>query len=596
MTFPESGPPFIWSAVALGLALLGCASAFLGWWAIGKERSSIRRAKTSLTADEAWEGAFTTDEIGLSKWLRIRGIGLDSCIADSIRACWSAWLGGRATALTELHVLVARRERARGSARLSAGIAGLLLVVGIVGTLSSVHPVLKAFQFQVSPSGELQEVAQSTALVNALVNNLGDAFWPSLIALGGTVLVVVCRGCYALSLHQFTLQLDRFAISSLIPRYRPSSIAQEYTEVKRILSDLSDSISRREEGFSSVVEELHKLVKSVTPAVEALKVSAEQSDEAAKNLSARSKSIADGITRTLGPNSAIYKALSGFEGIFDRTNQALESLTSEVALIGEENRKDRKDLVGVVEKLSVKVGSIGTEHSKHKEVVEGLLGQLRTGISDVPKTVADAGKNAVSQGLHLLQTSVDKFRNDNKEEGDRIIEDVRRQTADKLTGLTEAIAEIPKAVKEVKTLIATKSEVETAAVAAIRKQQRESEAALAKPIEDLKKSASDLETSRKSLMDTLESASTALENATKSAQELPNQRGHDVGVGQGAEDHPYRGSGTSKWGQRGGEGSSASGGGTDQPEHVPTPPIDDRPADEPPEEKSGWFFRLRKKK
>lgn len=514
MTIP-SGPPLIWSASALAVALVGCIAALSGWVAISKERARVRRAENVLAADEAWEGAFTTDEVELSKWLRTRRISLDSCIADSIRACWSAWLGGRATSLTELHALVARRERARGSARLSAGIAGLLLLVGIVGTLSCVHPILKDFRFKVSSNGELQEVAQSTALVNSLVNNLGDAFWPSLIALGGTVLVVFCRGCYALSLHQFTLQLDRFAISSLMPRYRPSSIAQEYSDVKRILSELSEDISRREQGFGSVVEELQKLVTGITPAVEALKATAEQSDEAAKKLAARSKSIADGITRTLGPNSPIYQAVSGFEGIFDRTTAAIDSLSSKVFSIDEENRKDRQHLVGVVEKLSTKVDLIGADHSKHKEEVEGLLGQLRTGISNAPKTMADAAKGAVSQGLQLLQFSVDKFRSEKKEEGYRVIDEVRTQMAEKLKELTAASSEIPRAAQELKTLITTKSDVETAAVAAIRKQQAESEAALAKPIEGLKKSASDLETSRRSLMDAVESATLALEKAKK---------------------------------------------------------------------------------
>jgi hypothetical protein len=628
MTIP-SGPPLIWSAVALGLALLGCIAAIRGWLANGKERSSIRRAKTALTADEAWEGAFTTDEVELSKWLRTRGISLDSCIADSIRACWSAWLGGRATSLTELHVLVARRERARGSARLSAGIAGLLLVVGIVGTLSSVHPILKAFQFQVSSSGELQEVAQSTALVNSLVNNLGDAFWPSIIALGGTVFVVSFRGCYALSLHQFTLQLDRFAISSLIPRYRPSSIAQEYSDVKRILSELSDDISRREQGFGSVVQELQKLVTGITPAIEALKATAEQSDEAAKKLSARSNSIADGITRNLGPNSPIYLAVSGFEGIFERTTKALDSLTSEVSSIGQENRKDREHLVGVVEKLTTKVDLIGTDHAKHKEEVEGLLGQLRTGISNAPKTITDAANGAVTQGLQLLQSSVDKFRNESKEEGDLIIEEVRKQTSEKLDELTAASAEIPKAAQELKALITTKSEVETAAVAAIRKQQAESEAALAKPIEDLKNSASDLETSRKSLMDAVESATSALEETKKSVQNLPSRSGGGGGIGRGARDHePSQGSVPVTWGQSGRDGSADSGEAGDLPEPEPTIRIDtksevpgtwgqsgrdgsadsgeagDRPKPEPtiridaksegkkPKEKTGWRSKL----
>jgi hypothetical protein len=520
MTIP-SGPPLIWSAVALALALLGCVAAFRGWWAIGKERSSIRRAQNALTADEDWKGALTTEEFELSTWLRTRGIKLDSCIADSIRACWSAWLGGGAPSLTDLHVLVARRERARGSARLSAGISGLLLVVGIVGTLSSVHPILKDFRFQVSSSGELQEVAQSTDLVNSLVNDLGDAFWPSLFALGGTVFVVFCRGCYALSLHQFTLELDRFAISSLIPRFRPSSITQEYSDVKRILSELSEDISKREQGFGSVVEELQKLVTSITPAINALNATAEQSEEAAKRLSARSNSIADGITRTLGPNSPIYLAVAGFEGIFERTTKALGSLTSEVSSIGQDNRKDREHLIGVVEKLTTKVDLIATDHARHKEDVEGLLGQLRTELSNAPTNITDAANRAVSQGLQLLQSSFEGFRDERKKEGDQVIEEVRKQTAEKLGKLTAASTEIPLAAQKLESLITAKSQVETAAVAAIREMQAESEAALAKPIEELTKSVSDLANSRRSLMDAAASAISAFDEAKKSAQDAP---------------------------------------------------------------------------
>lgn len=550
MSIPSS-PPEIWSAVALGLALIGCVAAIRGWLAISKERSSIRRAKTALTADEAWEGAFTTDEIELSKWLRTRGIGLDSCIADSIRACWSAWLGGRATSLTELHVLVARRERARGSARLSAGIAGLLLVVGIVGTLSSVHPILKAFQFQVSASGELEEVAKSTELVNALVNSLGDAFWPSLIALGGTVFVVFFRGCYALSLHQFTLELDRFAISSLIPRFRPTSISEEYSDVKRVFSDLAVSISSREKGFDTVVTQLQNLVAGIAPSVKALKANVEKSDEAAKRLSSRSQSIADGITRTLGSSSPIYKAISGFEGVFDRTAQAIDSLKTIVSSIGEENQKDRQKLVGVVEKLSSKVDAITLDHKKHKEEVEGLLDRLRIEIDEAPKAIASAADNAVTQGLQLLQSSVDKFRDENKQEGDRIINEVRQQTGERLKELTEACAVIPKSASELKSLIATKTDSEVATVEAIKKQQIDTEAVLGGATEELKKSASDLETARISLIDAAELASSAIEKAVQSAQESSTQRNHDVGIVQGS--------------------------------------------DETPEEKSGWFFRFRKK-
>lgn len=119
-------------------------------------------------------------------------------------------------------MLVARRERSKLAGKPSGGIASLLLIIGILGTLWSIHPVLKAFQFKVSASTgaiplddgpALVNVADSTELVNSLMNNLGDAFMPSLTALIFTILVVALRGWYSLALHRYTLELDRFAPS-----------------------------------------------------------------------------------------------------------------------------------------------------------------------------------------------------------------------------------------------------------------------------------------------------------------------------------------------------------------------------------------------
>lgn len=560
MTSFLSGPPLVYSAFALATTITGCLAAIRCWAAVSRERRKIKEAQSALTADENWEGAFAQNEVELSKWLRNRGINKESCIADFIRACWSAWLGGRAISLTELHVLVARRERARISARISAGIAGLLLVVGIVGTLSSVHPILKEFQLHVSASGESEEVAKSTNKVNSLINNLGDAFWPSLIALGGTVAVVFCRGLYALSVHRFTLDLDQFAIRSLIPRYRPSSITEEYTEVKKILSGLSEDISRREEGFEYIVKNLQELVTSITPAVEALKATAEQSDDAAKKLTARSKSIADGITRNLGKNSPMYQAVSGFEGIFERTTQAIDSLASKVSLISEENNENQGNFVKVVNKLSSKVDAIGSEHEKQKKEVESLLSDLRTGVENAPDNIAVAAKDAVSKGLELVQFSVDEFRNDNKKEGKKALDDLRGQTTKKLDELVATSGEIPKTAQDLKKLITTQSEVERAAVAAIKRQQAESEEALAKSVENLKHSTTDLKDTHKSLKDATDLAAIALEQTNRIVNNPPLQKGLGGGViGHGARnDATTVISDTGKENQNDGDGSTAT--------------------------------------
>ena len=381
------------------IGLLGIFAALRAWIIVVGERKKIDAAKSALVGNAAWSGAGSSNELDLDQWLTGKGIGLDSFISDMVRACWAAWLGGRAASLTELHTLVARRERSSLPAKFSSGVAALLLIIGIVGTLSSVKPILQDFQFKVSADGELQSAAESTELINALLNNLGDAFVPSLFALGFTVLVVCCRGFYLHALHQFSLEMDRFAIATILPRYRPPSISDEYREVRKTLGCLAESIVHREEGFSKVVGELRALTEGLHPVIMALEKTTIASAEAAERLSSRSRSIADALTKNLGGSSPIYKAVNGLGDTFERVQMLLSGLSTQVDHLGLANENERAYQRKFVEELGA---GLRTLH-------EGNAADRRQ-VGDAVTTIL----SGMDQGLHSLHTGLAKFETQQK--------------------------------------------------------------------------------------------------------------------------------------------------------------------------------------
>jgi hypothetical protein len=391
--------PFVWATSAAVIGVLGIGAALRAWIIVNGERKKIDAAKSALLGNAAWSGAGSSNAFELDQWLTSKGIGSDSFIGDMVRACWAAWLGGRAASLTELHTLVARRERSSLPAKFSSGVAALLLIIGIVGTLSSVKPILKAFQFKVSADGELQSAAESTELINSLLNNLGEAFLPSLVALVFTVFVVCFRGLYLNVLHQFSLELDRFAIGTILPQYRPPSISDEYREVRKTLGSLAESIFQREEGFSKVVGELRALSEGLHPVIMALENTTTASAQAAERLSSRSRSIADGLTKHLGGSSPIYKAVNGLGDTFERIQMLLGGLSTQVDHLGLANENERAYLRKFVEELG---GGLRTLH-------EGNAADRRQ-VGEAVTTIL----SGMNQGLQSLHTGLAKFETQQK--------------------------------------------------------------------------------------------------------------------------------------------------------------------------------------
>jgi len=468
MEIPESPLPLFCASFGVILTLVGCVTALNARGAISSGRRRLRSAKNRLAAEEAWQGAYTYDQVEFSKWMRESGIERESHLSDYVRACWAAWFGGRAASLSELHQLVSRRERARRTSRISGGIATLLLVVGILGTLVSIHPVLKAFQLKTGENGEVQELSDSTELVNSLINNLGDAFIPSLVALIGTVLVVSCRGGYGYQLNRFVLELDSFAIDFLIPKFRPATIADQFRDVKEIFVDLSNSISEREGKFEEVVEQLNILVEKVSPAVDSLAGASEESQKSAETLSSRSKSISDGITRHLGKRSPMYKAISGFEEIFNRTESTLEKLAELVEEQGEGNRADRKELTTVIESLEKTVGQILDDHETDRESSREAADDLKKEVEKLPRQIDSKATEAIELGISAIEDQLRSLQEDQKREGDEMAKAIRDELLLKIEEISDSAAILPDQIEQLQKVIDGSREITEESIASIK--------------------------------------------------------------------------------------------------------------------------------
>ncbi len=485
----------IFSLIAiLIVAGAGCIAALQSWTRISNEKKGVKRAESALMGDASWDDAYPYDKLKLAVWLREKGIKPDSHLGDFMRTCWSAWLGGRPASLTELHVLVARRERSHGSTRLSAGIAALLLVFGIVGTLSSIKPVLRDFKFLVAeesqavPSGkdprpidentktsdglesskDATSVSANTELVNTLIHNLGNAFWPSLLALLGTIAVVSCRGLYSLALHKFTLDLDRFAVDTLIPRYRVPSLSEQYQEVKATLASVTENLLKREGRFHEAVEKLEKLVTGISPAFSGLDAAASASKEAAEKLSSQAQSITEGLNRHLGLKSPIHRAVRGFEAMFEKTEATLGNLSSVVAEIGQSNTASRNELETAIQALTESVGRIAEVHLSHQSEAAAALKEFKGSMAGIPEVIKSTSEHAVAAGMNVVKSTIAQLNAEQKKWHSDSAEEFKIVTADGLAGVTKAGQDLATESKRIATAVSDLGKIKTDASAAFQ--------------------------------------------------------------------------------------------------------------------------------
>lgn len=269
MDILETIPPQL-----VGAILAVVVFAFLGFCSAIRAVQRVAAESFNLQAGARAFSKFARDtetlHNGPNPWLDAQSVETDSHFGDFVRIVWGSWLHGRSANLEELRATSRSREFASRSNGISRGVVALLLIVGIAGTLFAIKPILSEFHITVAASGETENASESADKVNLMINSLGTAFLPSLVALVATVLISSIRGIYLQRFSMLSKELDQFALEQLFPLFRSDSFARDLQEVNSNLSNLNDQLKNRDSKFGEAVEKFSELVlgfEKIAPAI-----------------------------------------------------------------------------------------------------------------------------------------------------------------------------------------------------------------------------------------------------------------------------------------------------------------------------------------
>ena len=312
------------SSVVAALGASGLTAALVAWQRVHREQEILEKGAAQLrqNSPDLAEPSSSPDN-----WLHAAGYPEDSHFGDGLMAAWGGWLAGRVPTLAELHNLAARRERRRFSARFAGGITGVLVVIGIAGTLSSIHPILSGFNIASTANGVVDASARA-GQANKLIQDLGSAFFPSLVALGLTVVVAAVRGMYSQATSNLALKLDRFAVDFLFPTFRVRTFGEELRSVQENLSVLVLNMQARDAKLGELVGELKNLATGLTASTEVMRVSGQGLGEASKSLKADLGKLGSDLGGYLGSNAPIMVGLAHLDKAVRINKSAAEELAT----------------------------------------------------------------------------------------------------------------------------------------------------------------------------------------------------------------------------------------------------------------------------
>lgn len=438
--------PDLFSWLAAIVALVGCVAAVVAAQSIVRDHDALVLASTSLMAAESWNGAFKNTERELTVWLRERQIDPESGIGEVIFACWAAWLGSRSATMTEIHSLVQRRERSKIAPKLSGGIAALLIIVGIVGTLMCIHPLLSEFQFRVSSaSGEIQSddspslvnVVDNTVRVNQLMNSLSRAFYPSMTALFGTIVLVFIRGLYSRNLHEYFHKLDAFVMRSVMPMYRPRSAADDWSEIIRKFDTLSGKMDSRDSRLDVALVNFSEYTNRVGPALGSVNNAVERMTKASGELDQAARNVANSLSQALGPGSPLLVAVKKVESVF-------QSIENRLASIEQITSKIKDDHSLHVERTTFALDGISNVGKKFATDVAGFAktaGESAASLKNATEGFQTDGLTVIRGSVSEMNKAIKQFINDQDVKLGAISNDVAGKVDKALVSTTGAIVE-----------------------------------------------------------------------------------------------------------------------------------------------------------
>lgn len=134
--------------------------------------------------------------------------------------------------LEDLHELTLRNEQSRTSTSMMTTIVSILLILGILGTLTGVHSTMREEVFN-------QQV-------------LGKALQPSILAVIGTILLMILKGIYLRRVDCYVARLDALTISYILPALQGMR-AQKNKQMKVFADKVEEQTPQ--------IQHMHELIK-----------------------------------------------------------------------------------------------------------------------------------------------------------------------------------------------------------------------------------------------------------------------------------------------------------------------------------------------
>jgi hypothetical protein len=373
--------PIVATSIVVLIALFGAACGLIAGAGIVREQRMLKRGVDSLRDVPAGPAA----SFDYRRWVTERPELINTHFADHLLSAWAAAKAGRAVSLHELHEVSARREARRRSARLSGGITGLLLVCGIAGTLLAIKPILGGFNISANADGVF-EAAESAFTATKMIQDLGQAFWPSLAALIGTIVVVFLRGVYAHRRGTLAGELDQLDLEELFPRFPPPSISREFDEVRAGLGELVTTMLASQRSFDDFVKRLTGAARGFRADAPPLQDAAKRFVTAAETLSPKFDALLAALPTHFGPNAPLYARL-----------EALDVLAQQVSATALEMKQNG----------SIMTEQLETAHRILQQTASDLPGQIKDGCVSAATILKVATSNAVTAACADTARSMD---------------------------------------------------------------------------------------------------------------------------------------------------------------------------------------------
>ena len=355
------------------VGLLGVVTAIQG---ISHERDLLERG-TRLLHDLS---SHHDEGFSYQNWLAEQGDLRDSHFADHLTAAAAATRSRRTLQLYELHEISARRESRRLSARFSGGVVGLLLVCGIAGTLWSIKPILGEFAIHSSADGVF-DAAASAATATQLVQNLGEAFWPSLIALIFTVILSFARGFYTHNRGVLATQLDRFDIEELFTRFPTPSMGDELSSVRKGLSELVAKIVANQNNFQSTITILKNSAEYYAESNRQLSVTVTKLSETTQRLSDNLDKMLKDLDKSLSGSSPLTQEIATI-------NRSITTLSAHINAVQNGTATLNQNFQGASQTL--------------QQAVDALPKQVQHGCITAGLVVHESSQQAINDAINTV--------------------------------------------------------------------------------------------------------------------------------------------------------------------------------------------------